>query len=381
MDPTTIGVVAVAIVLGIDLLLIVGLVVLKAVHRHRRTRYDERRARYVVALSRHLASGDKDQPFDLETVEDEAFLDAVIDLRNVVSGVETETLARAIDMVGMARHQEVRLRRRRPIGHRLRAAVALAEMGEESTAPLLIEYLQDPEPEIRIQCARGLGRIKHSAAIDAILERFSVEEPWVRARFADTLVGFGAKATWPLIAYITVNLGHDENVGVIEAIRVLGTIGDPEAGPTLASIIRRTTDPEVALAAIEALGMVGGPLSIRPLKYTLRSPDWRLRAKSATSLGQIGDPSVNLALARSLEDANWWVRRNSAASLAGLPGGTALLFEAIGLEDAFARDAAVEALAGTGALTAARDRIEAGVGSDDDHRLIEYVSAQVGTVR
>ena len=213
-------------------------------------------------------------------------------------------------MVGMARHQEMRLRRRRPIGHRLRAAVALAEMGEESTAPLLIEYLEDPEPEIRIQCARGLGRMKHTAAIDAILERFSIEEPWVRARFADTLVGFGARATWPLIAYIRVNLGHDENVGVIEAIRVLGTIGDPEAGPTLASILRKTTDPEVALAAIEAMGMVGGPLSIRPLKYTLRSPDWRLRAKSATSLGQIGDPSVNLALARGLEDANWWVRRN-----------------------------------------------------------------------
>ncbi len=376
MDATTIGLIAVVAVLVVDGLLIVGLIVMKAVHRRRRARYDARRADYVVALSRHLASGDRNQPFGIEAAEDEAFLDAVIDLRHVMTGIESKELAGAVDLAGMARHQEARLRRRHPVGKRLRAAVALAEMGEESTGPLLIEYLGDPEPEVRIQCARGLGRMKHTAAIDAILERFSIEEPWVRARFADTLVGFGARATWPLIAYIRVNLGHEE-VGVIEAIRVLGTIGDSEAGPNLASILRRTTDPEVALAAIEALGLVGGPLSIRPLKYALRSPDWRLRAKSATSLGLIGDPSVNLVLARGLEDSNWWVRRNSASALAGLPGGTALLFEAIGLDDVYARDAAVEALAGTGALTASRDRVESGLGTDDDRRLLDYVSEQV----
>ena len=58
---------------------------------------------------------------------------------------------------------------------------------------------------------------------------------------------------------------------------------------------------------------------------------------------------MNLALVRSLEDANWWVRRNCAAALTALPGGNELLFEAIGFDDPYARDAAVEALAGSGA--------------------------------
>ena len=80
--------------------------------------------------------------------------------------------------------------------------------------------------------------MQYTAAIDPILERLALEHPWVRARFADTLVGFGTKATWPLVAYIRVNLGHDGNRGVIEAIRVLGTIGWIVAGTVVSLVFR-----------------------------------------------------------------------------------------------------------------------------------------------
>jgi HEAT repeat protein len=270
-----------------------------------------------------------------------------------------------------------RLRSRFPLGRRLRAAVSLAEIGDESTARVLVEHLSDREPEIRIQCARGLVRIKDTAAIDAILERFDLEEPWVRARFADTLVGFGSKATWPLVAYIRVNLRHSDNDGVVEAIRVLGVIGDRDVGPTLAGVLRVASDPEVLIATIEALGLVGGPLAIRPLRAAVQSADWRLRAKAATSLGQIGDPSVNPLLARSLEDANWWVRRNSAAALAALQGGTDLLHHALSSDDEFARDAAAEALADCGVLAAAREREERGAATAEDAALLAHMAEQV----
>jgi len=376
MNGTTIGFIAVGAVLFVDLALMVGLVALKAVHRRRAARHRLRRARYVATLSRHLASPTHVEPVDVGAADDDAFLDAVIDLRNVVTGRDVETLTGIVDGLGLARIQEARLRSRFPLGRRLRAAVSMAEIGDESTAAVLIEYLSDREPEIRIQCARGLGRMQHTAAIDAILERFGLEEPWVRARFADTLVGFGAKATWPLVAYIRVNLRHDENESVIEAIRVLGTIGDREVGPTLSGVLRVASDPEVQLATIDALGAVGGPLAIRPLKNTFRSPDWRLRAKSAASLGHIGDPSINLVLASGLVDSNWWVRRNSASALASLPGGSRLLLETLGSEDPFARDAAAEALADSGALAAAREREDAGLATADDRMLLDHVGAE-----
>jgi HEAT repeat protein len=218
--------------------------------------------------------------------------------------------------------------------------------------------------------------MRYEPAIAVILERFGPEEPWVRARFADTLVVFGARATWPLVDYIQANMRDHGNEGVVEAIRVLGVIGDPEVGVTLADLLRIAVDPEVQIAAVDALGAVGGPLAIRPLKQSLRSSDWRLRAKAATSLGQIGDPSVNKALSKTLEDANWWVRRNSASALASIHGGVEILFEAISSEDRFARDAAAEALADCGALAAARDRSEAGEATENDLALLALVGGE-----
>ena len=216
--------------------------------------------------------------------------------------------------------------------------------------------------------------MRNTASIDAILERLGIEDPWVRVRFADTLIGFGAKATWPLTAYIRVNLGYDENHGVIEAIRVLGTIGDREVGPTLAGVLRVAADPEVQLAAIEALGFVGGPMAIPPLEDALRASDWRLRAKAATALGSIGDPTVNRALAGRLKDEDWWVRRNSAAALGSLPGGDQLLLTAMRSADPFVRDAAAEVLADIGVLTSARQRDETGLATEEDLLLLGYVT-------
>jgi HEAT repeat protein len=374
MDATSIGLIAVAVVFGIDLVLMLGLVVLKTANRRRVERHRLQRSAFVATLSRHLAGGVALEPISARAAEDDAFLDAIIDLRNVLTGSDVETLNGVVGQLDVAKRQEARLRSRFPLGRRLRAAVSLAEIGDASTARVLIDHLSDPEPEIRIQAARGLGRMRHTAAIDAILERFGLEEPWVRARFADTLVGFGAKATWPLVAYIRVNLRGSENEAVVEAIRVLGTIGDREVGPTLAGILRVASDPEVQIAAIEALGHVGGPMAIRPLKTSFRSMDWRIRAKSATALGLIGDPSVCSSLANGLEDANWWVRRNSAAALAAIPGGRGRLIDALGSRDLFARDAATEALADCGALTTAREREEAGVATDEDLRLLGHLA-------
>ncbi|MGB8361549.1 MAG: hypothetical protein WCE80_09130, partial [Acidimicrobiia bacterium] len=78
-----------------------------------------------------------------------------------------------------------------------------------------------------------------------------------------------------------------------------------------------------------------------------------------------------------LTDENWWVRRNSAAALADLPHGLIYLYEALESTDAFARDAAAEALADAGAVLGARQRIMEGGATDNDHLLIEFIESQL----
>ena len=375
MNGTQIAFLAVGIVFVVDIVLLLGLITLKAVHRQRMESHDQRRSTYLGVLSRRMAFPLHTDYIDPKVVNDGAFLDAVIDLRNTMAGPEIETLAGIIDRYGLVKQQAARLRSRFPLGRRLRAAVALAEMGDESSAPVLIEFLNDREPEVRIQCARGLGRMHHTPAIDAIIERFDEESPWVRSRFADTLVGFGAGAVWSLLAYIRVNHDHDEgNEAVIEAIRILGTIGERDVGPALSDLLDSFEDPELKIAAIDSLGYIGGPMAVAPLVGFLDADDWRIRNKAAHSLGEIGDPLADPALRTSLEDENWWVRRSSAAALAGIPGGLETLHRALHADDVFARDAAAEALADCGELGKARERQEHGQATEDDLELLSFMT-------
>jgi HEAT repeat protein len=375
MNGTQIAFLAVGIVFVVDIVLLLGLITLKTVHRRRMVRHDRRRSTYLGVLSRRMAFPLHTDYIDPKVVNDGAFLDAVIDLRNTMAGPEIETLAGIIDRYGLVKQQAARLRSRFPLGRRLRAAVALAEMGDESSAPVLIEFLDDREPEVRIQCARGLGRMHHTPAIDAIIERFAQESPWVRSRFADTLVGFGAGAVWSLLAYIRVNHDQDDdNEPVIEAIRILGIIGERDIGPALIDLLDRFEDPELKIAAIDALGYIGGPMAVAPMVGFLDTDDWRIRSKAAHSLGEIGDPLANDALRKGLEDTNWWVRRNSAAALAGMSEGVEVLHEALHADDPFARDAAAEALADCGELGRARERQEQGLATDADLQLLSFMT-------
>ena len=53
-----------------------------------------------------------------------------------------------------------------------------------------------------------------------------------------------------------VNHNHDDN-GVAEIIRILGVIGDSEAGPALAELLYSAKEPEIRIAIIETLGLIG----------------------------------------------------------------------------------------------------------------------------
>ncbi len=348
---------SVLIVFVVNALLLGSLITLKFAHRRRMERHDQRRATYVALLSRHVAFEHCTDPITPEMADDPAFLDALIDVRNAVAGPELATLRDIVRKHSVLQRQVDRLRSPFPLGRRLRAAVALAEIGDESVVPAIMEHLHDREPEIRIQCARGLGRIKWTPAIDPIVWRFGLETPWVRTRFSDTLIGYGTKATWPLLAYVKINHKF-ETPGPKLVLRTLARIEDREAVNPILEILDEATDIEIEIAAIEALGELGSPEALPKLFEKLGSEHWELRAKAATALGDIGDGSAIPSLVERLHDRAWWVRRNSAAAISHLPAGIEALYQALEDDDPFAADAAAEALTDAGELGHARRRME-----------------------
>lgn len=372
MTSFDIAMAAVTVMFVLSAVLLAAVVVFKWANGRRLAAHNARRVAYLRLLSQHVAAPGSTGEISIRQADDDAFIDALIDIRHTLSGTSIETLDGMVDRAGLISHQAKRLRSRFPLGRRLRAVVSLAEIGDPRAARILMHHLSDRVPEIRVQSARGLARMRYTAAIDVILDRFHGETPWVQSRFAETLALFGRDAVWPLTAWVRVNHNQGDK-GVTEIIRILGVIGDSEAGPALAELLYSSEEAEVRIAIIETLGLIGGPLALRPLRRMIQSTDWRIRAKAATAFSKIGDPSINPILSEGLGDPSWWMRRNCAAALAVLPGGIDLLYDAIGAIDRFTRDAAAEALADCGELIAARDRLEDGSADPRDVKLVSYM--------
>lgn len=348
----------------IDLLLLLLLVGLKSVHRARVRDHERRRSEYLDVISRHVSYDDCADQITPRMAQDAAFLDALIDVREVLSGHELENLETIVAEHGVSARLVRRLESGFPLGRRLRAAVALAEIGDRSVAPALIRHLSDPEPDIRIECARGLARLKWTPAIDEIVARFAIEDTPVRARFADSLVGFGTRATWPLLAYVRVN-HRSEDAGPALALRTIGRLRELAATDSVLAVLAESPSLEVTIAAIEALGDISSPDATETLEMLLTDDRWEVRAKSATALGQVSASSSIPLLRNALRDANFWVRRNAAAALARIPEGTDALYRALDGDDPFAADAAAEALTDAGELVAARRRVASGTSFDE----------------
>lgn len=366
----------VLVVFVINGLLLLSLIIGKDIHRRREQNHERRRVAYLALLSRHLADPDEELNMGPRVAEDQAFLDALIDIRTSVVGAESDALTNMVERYGVMKGYAKRLKWGPGLTRRLQAAVAMAEVADTSWAPVLLQHLNNRHPEVRIQAARGLSRMRWTPAIDALVERLSSESPWVRSRLMDALVSYGARATWPLIAYIRINHAH-ESAGPTAAIRTLATIGDHQAVEPLMDVLEESHDPEVMIAIVEALGVLASPTAWAALERSARSADWRIRAKAATALGEISNPAAIPTLSKGLKDPNWWVRRNSAAALAHIPGGIEVLYSALRSEDLFARDAASEALADAGEVIAARKRIEDGEATTHDLVLIEFLETDL----
>jgi HEAT repeat protein len=129
----------------------------------------------------------------------------------------------------------------------------------------------------------------------------------------------------------------------------------------------------VRIATIEALGSLGSLKTAPALRNQVRSADWRIRAKAVTALGEIGDTASLDLVSSCLTDPEWWVRRNAAAALAHIRGGIDRLYTALAGDDAFAADAAGEALADAGELTEARRRLGDGRPHERDRLLVDHM--------
>ncbi len=176
---------------------------------------------------------------------------------------------------------------------RARAAAlsALAFFGE-AAVPRLAEGLRDPDPDVRVSAARGIGQVGPTAAeaLPALVRALRDGEPRVRFDAAVALgrVGAVARDAVPALTRALTDPAGEVRVGAALGLAGMGAAAR-DAVPALLQALR---DGNVVLrmSACSALGSVGpdARAAVPALRAALRDHNTSVRTSAASALGAIG---------------------------------------------------------------------------------------------
>jgi HEAT repeat protein len=205
----------------------------------------------------------------------------------------------------------------------------------------LVDLLSEPSWVVRRAVVASLARIGTPAVgpLCAVLAGDRSDEARLAAA-VDALVASGGDVDPAVLA-----LGDATGIVAVlcDVAQVLGRRKSRAAVPWLARWSSHSDD-NVAVAAIEALGHIGGADAIEPLLAALRSRNFFRTFPAIAVLGRSGDPRVLGPLVELLGDVHYAVEAASALGRTGQLGAVAPLASMLASADVDRRRAAARAL-------------------------------------
>jgi HEAT repeat protein len=184
------------------------------------------------------------------------------------------------------------------------AVIALREIGDPETANHLIILLEDRHPGVRSHAAKTLERFRWQPRNDQ--ERI----------LHDTALGRFVSASdmgLSMLGIVTKTLADGTPTAKLAALDALGKIGGEEVVPTLLGALR-DAESSVRVAALEALRGINDPRALQPVTAALNHQDATVRAAAVHALLPYGAEAFP-ALKRCLTDRNWAVRKAAVETL------------------------------------------------------------------
>jgi HEAT repeat protein len=192
---------------------------------------------------------------------------------------------------------------------RAAAAEALSRSAAPGSLHIIEEELGRPtvSPEV-VRAAGALGRV----ACGALLPLLEDADPEVRGAAADAL----ARCADPSIeAGLASALRHEDHPAALRSIlRALAAVGGDAAVPVLTDAMR-DDDPETRMVAIESLGSTRSAAAIVPLELALQGSRAEVLA-AIRAIGDVGGPAA-LALLRPFLHSRELDERRTAVAAAG----------------------------------------------------------------
>jgi HEAT repeat protein len=195
------------------------------------------------------------------------------------------------------------------------AMESLARRGQTKFVEPFIAILQDRSSLLRWRAANALGDLRDRRAVEPLIEvlndpaRRTPAHGYLAHAAAEALGKIGdRRAVEPLIDSLSDNAWGGEGL----AVRALGQIGDPRAVEPLIAAIRARSS-QYSREAVEALAGLADPRVLPALIAALEdeAQDFCVRENAVRALGTLGDPRAVEPLRRACGDPN--VNVHSAA--------------------------------------------------------------------
>lgn len=356
---TALTVIAIGVIILASLVVILSVVVFAhhLVTDRERRRNRQRFEGAALALAPHLISPGN----TLEAKTDEAchrygaravalvLRRARYDLKGEIVERITQLLERIGEIDFLLRDVKSRRDWRRAIAIR-----GLGECGGARARTALLAAAHDPAGEVRRAAREGLLSDGTPEALKTAIESFLIDLPrragWRRTFYA-RLAAVSANELLELIESGRLSGGEEKL-----ALEALGDAGCHKALPLAIQRVA-VNDAEARATAVRVIGKLGSTREMPLLFEALDDPEWFVRAAAGRAIEWmlLNSPLMNrsswesiafASLGRKLTDNSWWVRANAARALArGGSSGIRVLLDTADGVDAYARDAAVAALA------------------------------------
>jgi HEAT repeat protein len=201
------------------------------------------------------------------------------DIRNLLKSPNPHLRESAVRIAGYFGYSECKdllLDRVHDASESVRRAVVenLSNLHDDRVLPALMMAISDESPKIRVAAAQSLGHMENLTALPQLMRALRDTDPWVRYYAARALAEVRSPESMDVLASA---LHHDTATQVrIAAADALGAIGGRRAVSMLAPFVD-SEDRDLSRAALLALGVVGHPDALNPIRSALRSEDSRRR--------------------------------------------------------------------------------------------------------
>ncbi|HEX7177849.1 MAG TPA: HEAT repeat domain-containing protein [Pyrinomonadaceae bacterium] len=164
-----------------------------------------------------------------------------------------------------------------------RAAVEhLPFLEDERATPALVRALRHETPKVRAAAAGAMALAEGPEVSASLIEALGDEDSWVRYFAARSLGRLKIAGSADALA----GLARDDKANHVRiaAVEALGGLGGETAVRAVAPLLQ-SDEPDIVRVAIAALGRMENPAARPPLLEALQSPDAEVRAAAAEALG------------------------------------------------------------------------------------------------